>query len=362
MSTRKTIQINPQLFNIKRNKTEKKRPKKEKPLVKSNSLKRELMKRIKTHADKVDKKASMINNSDLEFSNDFDKHMNYLNNLSKDTKTQNRKNRKTRRSINSQPTPQEPPAAFLDLPPELNDNALTININPNEQNIKIKAPFQPEPPYGCLKGGDKPTFKDWKRKTQKSVNYNDNIMIDTDEMETTDTSNDMSNSIDKFVENRKQNETEKKEPTTLNNLKINPFLNIQSEREKKLENIKDKFKKKVEHNEINSIVQKTKSKNEPRKFKYNKTVKRTYGKNKGKISVCIKDAQTRKNVIEEQVELRKKPISEIKEYLKEKYLLKSGSHAPNEILRKIYEDAHLAGDIINKNEESLLHNYINNDM
>ena len=44
MSTKKTIQINPQLFNMKKNKTEKKRTKKEKPLVKSSSLKRELMK------------------------------------------------------------------------------------------------------------------------------------------------------------------------------------------------------------------------------------------------------------------------------------------------------------------------------
>ena len=142
MSTKKTIQINPQLFNIKRNKTEKKRSKKEKPLVKSNSLKRELMKRIKTHADKIEKKTENINNSDLEFSNDFDKHMNYLNNLSKETKKENRKrNKRTRRVVDNPQVVSKPPAAFLDLPPELNDNTFTININPDEQNIRINSPL-----------------------------------------------------------------------------------------------------------------------------------------------------------------------------------------------------------------------------
>ena len=32
---------------------------------------------------------------------------------------------------------------------------------------------------------------------------------------------------------------------------------------------------------------------------------------------------------------------------------------PNEILRKIYEEAHLAGDVMNKNQENLIHNYMN---
>ena len=66
------------------------------------------------------------------------------------------------------------------------------------------------------------------------------------------------------------------------------------------------------------------------------------------------------NIIQEQVSLRQKPISEIKEFLKSKYLLKAGSHAPNDILRKMYEEVHLAGDIANSNESNLLHNYMNN--
>ena len=73
MSTRKTIQINPNLFNIKPNKSDKKRTKKEKPEFKETSLKRELMKRIKKHANKVETPipSAQENVGDINFNNDY---------------------------------------------------------------------------------------------------------------------------------------------------------------------------------------------------------------------------------------------------------------------------------------------------
>jgi len=368
MSTRKTIQINPNLFNIKSNKSDKKRTKKEKPEIKETSLKRELMKRIKKHANQAEKPLSSdtANIGGINFNNDFDKHLDYLSNLSKDTKKEKRRQKKNTRKVapRSLPTTTHQssiPSAFLDLPPELNDNSYTINVQEGQQpSIKLTAPFQPEPPYGCLKGGGKPTFKDWKRKTQKNTStYN---------------SSDVNINMDKMNENSEQSISNNggatlvksmiamNEPTpdiSPSILKINPLLNVKSERERKLEGIKDKMKKKTEHDEIKTAVKNARAKKEPRRFKYNKTVKHTYGKSNGKITVCIKDSQTRKNIIQEQVSLRQKPINEIKEFLKSKYLLKAGSHAPNDILRKMYEEVHLAGDIININESNLLHNYMN---
>ena len=41
-----------------------------------------------------------------------------------------------------------------------------------------------------------------------------------------------------------------------------------------------------------------------------------------------------------------------------KYLLKVGSKAPPDVLRRIYEDVHLTGEVTNKNTETLLHNYL----
>ena len=40
-------------------------------------------------------------------------------------------------------------------------------------------------------------------------------------------------------------------------------------------------------------------------------------------------------------------------------MLKAGSLAPNDVLRKTYEQLHLSGDINNKNGEILIHNYVN---
>ena len=371
MSTRKTIQINPNLFNIKPNKSDKKRTKKEKPEFKETSLKRELMKRIKKHANKVETPipSAQENVGDINFNNDFDKHLDYLSNLSKDTKKEKRQLKKHTRKVapSSSPTTTHMPSAFLDLPPELNDNSYTINVQAGQQpSIQLNAPFQPEPPYGCLKGGGKPTFKDWRRKTQKNtrdyiasdVNINMDKMVDNSEPPTSISNNRGASLIKSMMTSNESNESNSDISPSI--LKINPLLNVKSERERKLEGIKDKMKKKTEHDEINTAVKNVRAKKEPRRFKYNKTVKHTYGKSNGKITVCIKDSQTRKNIIQEQVSLRQKPISEIKEFLKSKYLLKAGSHAPNDILRKMYEEVHLAGDITNSNESNLLHNYMNN--
>lgn len=383
MSSKKTIKINPQLFSVGKQKMsrEKKGTRKEKQLVKPNSLKKELMKRIKTHANNLEKNKQISEKSSMEnseFDSDFDKHLNYLTNLSKQKRKEKMNNRTRKKPIVNNTAIN--PRVYTDLPNELN-NSHIFNVGEN-QTIRINKPI-PEPPYGCIKGGDKPTFKEWKRKTQKNVNYS-NIPINMDQMDITEKpaivpnfirpvpqSNvqpviqpvaesvmqpQINNPFDDFNENVSKPIEDKKEPM---NIKINPFLNIDNERERKMKEIKEKFKKKNVNDEMKTIIRKSKSKGEPRRFKYNKTVKRTYGKGKGKVSVCIKDSQTRKNIIKEQIELRKKPISEVKDYLRKKYLIKMGSHAPNEILRKIYEEVHLTGEVTNKSEENLIHNYIN---
>ena len=48
----------------------------------------------------------------------------------------------------------------------------------------------------------------------------------------------------------------------------------------------------------------------------------------------------------------------IKNYLYEKNLIKRGSEAPNDILRKMYEDSILSGNISNSNSDNLVFNYL----
>ena len=86
-----------------------------------------------------------------------------------------------------------------------------------------------------------------------------------------------------------------------------------------------------------------------------------YGKQKNKVSVLVKNSTTRKNIQKEHNLLKQKSIEEVKQYLKKHYLLKVGSNAPNDVLRKMYEAAHLTGNVKNVNSKNLLYNYMNDE-
>jgi hypothetical protein len=77
-----------------------------------------------------------------------------------------------------------------------------------------------------------------------------------------------------------------------------------------------------------------------------------------KVGVLIKNNQTRKQIISAQKEMKKKPINDVKKYLREHGLIKSGSNAPNDIVRIMYESSRLTGDVINNDDDVYLHNFL----
>jgi hypothetical protein len=91
-----------------------------------------------------------------------------------------------------------------------------------------------------------------------------------------------------------------------------------------------------------------------------RTVKYKLGKHSnGTVSVLIKNSQTRRKIQTEHALLKQKSILDVKNFLRGKNLLKVGSAAPNDVLRQIYEQSILAGQVENKAKDTLIHNYFN---
>jgi len=364
----KTIQINPTLFNVggSFSKTKKNREKKQKPiispLIAPNALKNRLLKRIKEHkrdelTDFTDNKKNTISDIGI-YTDEFNDSIEYLKSLSTIKKNEENQHKKT---MKNPQTLVSVPHVQLDLPDILKEEVPHVVISHSEPPISLNYSSGSDPPYGCLKGGSKPTYRLWN---------------------TTQKNREVSNPNLSLVVNQ-------------------PTHNNHSEREKRLSILKEKIKMKQQERVNDNIVMNTNliqiSETTPKEIAFpkndnnfepfvdpvkeeliqkykeedeigssrrliKKTIRRKYtlGKSKihKKVGILIKDRNTRKNVLNAQKDLRKKPINDVKVYLRDHALLKVGSNAPNDVVRKIYESAMLAGEITNSNQDTLLHNFL----
>jgi len=383
----KTISINPALFSIGGSKSKKNKEKKNKtkttPLISPNVLKNKLLKRIKEHKNRETEnnvnnqkklptqKEETNRNSEAEklklstFSDEFSDSINYLQTLSKQKKINDEKanyerqkikkkeqlERQTVKNYKSMNQPNIENNINLELPDELISKPLipVNNTPPTGTPIHLSTDSVP---YGIMKGGTKPTYRDW-RKTQR--NY------------------DVSN------------------PSSTLTIQGNYLTKENNEREKRLTNLREKLKQKQQEDAKSEIlIQPVKIEQnvetklpEPNKENIvslppvnrndiigikkitTKTIKKKYtlGKNKNKkyVSILVKDRGTRKLILNAQKDLKNKSINQVKEYLREHNFIKIGSNAPNDVLRKLYESAMLAGEITNSSSEILLHNFSKND-
>jgi hypothetical protein len=380
----KTISINPSLFSIggktKKNK-ENKEKSRVKPLISPNILKNKLLKRIKEHKnkehkDKENEKTTFSTtnvNIDLKSYNDeFNDSINYLQTLSKQRKNikdeenkikrQQELERKTIKNYNSLNTP----FVNIALPEDLLLSVNTETIIPtNTQSFELNSyNVKDQIPYGVLKGGVKPTYRDW-NKTQRNLevtNPNSSLIIQGGiHSEKTNRENRLNNLREKL---KQKNFTETKDNDlmmTTNLIQKPKFddklgFSTQAQKTPLTEN-----KPIIIQNNENNIISEASTKNKIIK----RTIKRKYtlGKSKLKktVAVLIKDRGTRKKVLTAQKDLKKKSINEVKTYLRDHNLIKIGSNAPNDVIRKLYESAMLAGEITNTNSETLLHNLTKDD-
>jgi len=116
--------------------------------------------------------------------------------------------------------------------------------------------------------------------------------------------------------------------------------------------IKTKNLSQIIHNEEDDI---------PKLRRITRTYKYKLGKKKDKkyIGLLVKNRETQKKIRNEVSKLKQQDIQSIKNYLREKNLIKLGSQAPNDVLRKLYEDSILSGEITNTNNNNLVYNYLN---
>ena len=361
MSNIKPITINPDLFKVgggtkkekhSHNKTQKISTIKNN--IQPNKLKRDLLQKIKNYKQKeknssenVERK-SIQNNSNNEnntenstennnekrgiyknldtrenneFQNEFMKSLNFLQQLSQ-------KGRNKTMKVNR-------PLINIDIPDNLKEkddieSKLTIT---NKENGDV--------PYGCLKNGSKPTFRQWKNYTVKNTSYIEPQLVNlpvkseaiisvqdnqTNIIENNELSNEINNEIKREVSQVINNNIHQNQNQNQNqNTYFNPNPNN------------------------NYISTKT------------KTIKYHLGKKNRKVSILIKNAATRKKINAEHNKIRRTAVLEMKNYLRKHNLLKAGSEAPNDVIRKLYEQCLLSGNINNTNKDNLLHNYLNDE-
>lgn len=192
----------------------------------------------------------------------------------------------------------------------------------NPITVETPSDISPDKPYGVLKNGTKPTFKVW-NKTQKIHTHSEPSV--------------------QVVPVTLVNSQETLPPSQVN--EMDPPIELATEPF-------DSFLPPVIPKE--QVFEK-----EPLKEPVPESVKIKVGKNKKTrtVQVLIPCSQTRKIRSELQDSLRKTNLSTLKNYLKQRRLVKVGSTAPTNLLRQIYENAKAYGDVINENKETLLHNY-----
>jgi hypothetical protein len=393
----KKIDINPDLFNIGgSSKTRKKREKKEKssqiPLISPNVLKNKLLKRIKEH--KIKETENLENNKkklpdtnvenistkpnlvDLgSYTDEFNDSINYLQTLSKQKKIDEQKElnekkkkeleQRTVKNYQSLLSSSSMPHVNIDLPEELKEPLISVNtsqFNFTTPSISLtQSPYKNDPPYGCLKNGSKPTYKNWNKTQKNLVVSNPNLSLEIGSSNTSERENRL-NSLKNKIKEKKIIEQ-----ITTNNIEIvSPLsndINMIENKTSTVESITSSTPLVFNNSNINNQMDNNEEINDKRSIK--KTICRKYtlgkSKNNNSVGILLKDRGTRKKVLTAHRELKKKSINDIKSYLRDHNLIKVGSNAPNDVVRKIYESSMLAGEITNSNTDTLLHNLMKDD-
>jgi hypothetical protein len=201
-------------------------------------------------------------------------------------------------------------------------------------------------PYGCSKDGKKPTYRAYNKTIRNNLrfsDYRDNYDDDDDD------------------------DNDDGSPETERQQKLRELKN--KHRQKKSKNREDNGGHDNHNNDNNNDND---NDNDSKTYKSNKmsirrrlrktiTKKFKLGKQGNTVGVLIKNNETRKNIQKEHGILKNKKLSDVKKYLVDHNLIKIGSTAPPAIIRKIYEDSVLTGEVENIGKGVSLHNFLEDE-
>lgn len=347
MSDKKTISINTAFFkqggrSKSSNQTSSRKPK---PLsiISPNDLKRNLIKKVKEHQNNLQKSYNDDTNTKIENSNyqkedntssnrffpdEFRESLDYLVQLSKEHKEHKEQNtdnkiklhentivsnnnrfNKDMNNFYNTPSNFQLEQVDVELPKSLIEKNIDSNITSNisshnnislqDKNTEEKGDYiEKDKPYGCLKNGLKPTYRTYMKTRKNKLNTHP------------------SDHMKQFVQSQNNNIS-------------------------KPNNIKKK--------EIKYVTKQIKT----RRFKCGKN------KNTRKVGIVLKSGKMRSKVLAEKQTIKSRPYAQMKNELYKKGFLKIGTNAPKDLVTVIYENSILAGDVLNKNKDVLIHNYMN---
>jgi len=344
---KKTIQINPDLFQMSGNNTRKNRkPRQNKnpikvkapPKPKNNStLKKNLLKMIRNHQQQskesvVTQPPSVVDTNETGVpKSEFEQSLQFLTQVNE--KTQNKPERKLKKVKNQtirNVIPIHPPTMrhnhvektelVAAMPPRIHLDHMPLPST-HEPPVQIVA----QQPYGCLKNGNLPTYRMWKNQTQKIL----------------------------------PPQTLARPPKPM--IEVPPSASMKQYEEQlndRIQTLSKMEQMQIKNNPVSCAPKK------PRKQK--RILRRTFHVGKSKqfprVSVLVSNKTIRNNTNLKSIDLQQSPIKDVKQYLLKQGLIKVGTSTPNNVLRQMYESAKLLpGEVKNYNPENLLYNYFNTE-
>ena len=412
----KTIKINPELFTVgkqgrpktKNNKSQKNTGNVEN-IPRNNKIRQKLLDKIKNF-QKNNQHLAMDNSNTRQGSkldhvskpsndiSNFDDSLTFLDNLSQNyhAQQQNRAKNHTFKNKNGEITTAH--EVSNQVPDELLAQPYYNNpVNPDKSTLD-----KGYKSYGCLKNGSLPTFREWKRMTQKNRvdpssqlesskmrlkidtdnnEYYENRPISTQVAERQQRLHDIKNQFNKQQpvkqEQPVKQPVKQEEPVKQEQLQqpvkqeLQPvkqeLQQLSLKQPEQLQPVKpiDKIEEPTTQMDAatpiqDDILQEIEVYNIPKILRKTKTLKFKLGRNRKNrnIGIYIKNRETLKNIKHDFKRLQEVDIGEVKKYLRRHNLIASGSSSPNDVLREIYEKAILAGDVTNKNTTNLLTNFM----